>query len=62
MTDKPVFLQPKEVAQRWGISLRTLERWRWLNEGVPYVKIGGLVRYRLDDVKAYEDFQRQGNV
>lgn len=48
------FLNPKELAQRWKISPSTLERWRWLGAGPNFIKIGGLVRYRLDAVEAYE--------
>lgn len=49
-----VFLNQKELAQRWGLSPRTLERWRWLGEGPTYVKIVGHVVYRLEDIEAYE--------
>lgn len=49
------FLSQSELAKRWGISPRTLERWRWLGEGLRFVKIGGLVRYSLEDIMAYED-------
>ena len=43
-----------ELADRWNISERTLERWRWLGGGPAYLKIGGRVLYRLEDVKAHE--------
>lgn len=43
-----------DLADRWNISERTLERWRWLGEGPAYLKIGGRVVYRLEDVEAYE--------
>lgn len=46
-----------ELSRRWTISSRTLERWRWLNEGPAYLKIGGRVAYRLEDVEAYEAAQ-----
>ena len=46
-----------ELSRRWTISPRTLERWRWLNEGPAYLKIGGRVAYRLEDVEAYEAAQ-----
>ena len=42
------------LADRWNISERTLERWRWLGEGPAYLKIGGRVVYRLEDIEAYE--------
>jgi hypothetical protein len=47
-----------ELADRWRISPRTLERWRWLNQGPAYLKIGGRVVYRRDDIEAYEAQQR----
>jgi hypothetical protein len=43
-----------QLAKRWHISPRTLERWRWQNDGPSYVKIGGRVVYRMEDVEAYE--------
>ena len=43
------------LARRWNLSPRTLERWRWLNQGPRYLKIGGRVVYRLEDVEAFED-------
>jgi hypothetical protein len=43
-----------ELAKRWRISPRTLERWRWLAEGPRYLKIGGRVVYRIEDIEAYE--------
>lgn len=47
-------LNQVELAARWNISPRTLERWRWTGEGPAFVKIGGRVVYRLADVDAYE--------
>ncbi|MBS3979500.1 MAG: helix-turn-helix domain-containing protein [Rhodobacteraceae bacterium] len=42
------------LADRWNISHRTLERWRWTGEGPRFVKLGGRVVYRLEDVEAFE--------
>jgi hypothetical protein len=47
-----------ELSRRWRISPRTLERWRWLGRGPAYLKIGGRVAYRLEDVEAFETAQR----
>jgi hypothetical protein len=47
------------LARRWNISPRTLERWRWLGTGPRYLKIGGRVVYRLDDIEAFEIAQLQ---
>jgi hypothetical protein len=49
-----------ELARRWRISPRTLERWRWLNQGPAYLKIGGRVVYRLEDIEAFEAAQAHG--
>ena len=43
-----------DLAARWNISHRTLERWRWTGEGPRFVKLGGRVVYRLEDVEDYE--------
>lgn len=47
-------LDQDDLARRWRISPRTLERWRWLKTGPKYLKVGGRVLYRLEDVLAYE--------
>ena len=49
-----VCLSQIELAARWKISHRTLERWRWAQEGPRYLKLGGRVVYRLSDVEAFE--------
>lgn len=53
MTDK-TFINQKELSERWKISPRTLERWRWLGTGPDYHKISGRVIYRLDGIEAWE--------
>jgi len=51
--EKP-FLNQIDLSRRWGISPRTLERWRWLGEGPVFVKLGGRVAYRFEDIESYE--------
>lgn len=48
-----------ELAARWNISPRTLERWRWTGEGSTFIKLGGRVVYRLEDIEAHEELRRQ---
>jgi hypothetical protein len=43
-----------QLADRWQMSPRTLERWRWVGEGPRFLKLGGLVIYRLEYVEVYE--------
>jgi hypothetical protein len=52
------YLNQIDLARRWRISPRTLERWRWLNQGPAYLKIGGRVVYRVEDIEAYEAMRR----
>jgi predicted site-specific integrase-resolvase len=47
-------LNQRELAERWNISARSLERWRWIGEGPRFLKLGGRVVYRLEDIERYE--------
>jgi len=47
-------LNQVQLARRWSLSPRTLERWRWRARGPQYLKVGGRVVYRLADVEAFE--------
>jgi len=47
-------LTPKQLADRWQVSLRTLERMRAERRGPPWERIGYRVRYDLDTILAYE--------
>jgi hypothetical protein len=48
-------LSQLDLARRWAISPRTLERWRWTGEGPRYVKLVGRIVYRLEDIEAFEN-------
>ena len=50
-----------DLARRWSISPRTLERWRWLGQGPRYIKIGGRVVYRVEEVEAFETQQTRAS-
>jgi hypothetical protein len=47
-------LNQRELAERWNLSEATLERWRSMDIGPPYLKLHGRVLYRLADIEAYE--------
>ena len=47
-------LKREDLAARWHIAIRTLDNWRWRGEGPKYLKIGGRVCYREEDIEAYE--------
>lgn len=50
-----------ELANRRGISGRTLERWRWVGQGPLFLKFGGRVAYRIADIEAFEAKHLRGN-
>ncbi len=54
-------LNQAELADRWRLSSRTLERWRWRQQGPKYLKLGGRVAYRLEDIEAFEAAQLRGS-
>ena len=49
----------EDVALRWNISPRTLERWRRESRGPAYLKMGGRVVYRMADIEAFEAERRR---
>ena len=55
MTD--IHFSQRDLARRLGLSPRTLEGWRWRGTGPRFVKAGGRVLYRLEDVEAFEKTQ-----
>ena len=52
-------ISPDALAARWGLERSTLDKWRQLKKGPPYLKLGGRVAYRLADIEAYETKNRQ---
>lgn len=62
-------IQEYELAPDWALfsqetvaairdcSLATLERDRWIGIGVPFIKMGHLVRYRKSEIRAWLDQQ-----
>ena len=47
-------MNQRQLANRWGVSEATLERWRSEGIGPVFLKLQGRVMYRLEDVEAYE--------
>ena len=50
-------LNQRDLADRWRMSVRTLERWRLSRQGPPFLKLGGRVVYRIVDIEAFEAAQ-----
>ncbi len=47
-------LDEYELAMRWGLSVKTLRRWRQQSLGPIFCKLGARVTYLLCEVEAYE--------
>ena len=47
-------LSQQDLADRWRLSPRTLERWRWLKRGPAFLRLGGRIVYRLSDIETFE--------
>ncbi len=50
-----------ELAERWRISEAMLERWRTESAGPLFLKLGNQVRYRVQDVEAFEEVALRGS-
>ena len=48
-----IFLTEKEVAEQIKVSLASLRRWRLLQRGPRFIKVGALVRYRAEDLEQW---------
>ena len=47
-------LNQRQLADRWDLSEATLERWRSEGIGPVFLKLQGQVRYRIEDIEAFE--------
>ena len=46
-------LTPEQTAAILQVRPKTLARWRWEGSGLPFIKIGGLVRYAESDLHTF---------
>jgi hypothetical protein len=54
METKVRHLTQRELADRWNKSEATIERYRSDGVGPMYLKIGGKVMYRIEDIEQFE--------
>lgn len=57
-------LLPAEVAEMLRVSVHTLASWRRTDSAseLPWIEVGGQVRYRAQDVRAWLDKRTLGGV
>lgn len=51
---KRIALDEHELAARWGLSVKTLRRWRQEQLGPIFCKLGARVTYLISEVEAFE--------
>lgn len=49
-----VALDEHELAARWGLSVKTLRRWRQEHLGPVFCKLGSRVTYLIAEIEAFE--------
>jgi len=47
-------LRPPDLASRWGVSVKRLADDRSRGQGPAFLKVGGSIMYRLEDVETFE--------
>lgn len=54
-------LREEEVAVLLKVSKKTLQHWRVIGKGPPFIRMGGAIRYVLADVLEFIESNRRNN-
>ena len=58
-TSSPQFLNESSAAKYLGVSVKSLQRWRFERRGPAYSKVGGkMVRYSIEDLNQFFEQSR----
>lgn len=49
-----MFLSNEDLAERYNVPVATIRKWRHERTGPPGMRLGRHVRYRVEDVEAWE--------
>lgn len=55
------FLSEVQLAERWDVSVKLLQKWRWKGGGPAFTTLGTSVRYGMLDILAYEQDRRHAS-
>jgi hypothetical protein len=58
MTAMDIHLTEAELARRWRVSRRSLQRWRAEGSGPAFLRLNGRILYALDDIIGFEALAR----
>ena len=53
-----MFLKSKEVEEYYGLNAHTLANWRHQRVGPKYHKVGGAIRYKVEDLNEFMEMGR----
>ena len=56
----PSLMSDVELAAFFGVKVSTIRKWRILGTGPRWIKLGSLVRYKIDDALAFLDSRPSG--
>lgn len=48
------FLTSRELAERWRLTPKTLDKWRCAGKSPPYEKIGSRILYKISEIEEFE--------
>lgn len=52
--EKNVRLTESQLVDYWKVSRNTLRKWRSTGFGPLYIKVGGRILYRMEDIEIFE--------
>jgi hypothetical protein len=55
------FLNEVQLAERWGVSVKLLQKWRWKGGGPAFTTLGTSVRYGMLDILTHEQERRHAS-
>ena len=55
----PRLVSPKQLSEMIGVTTSCLSQWRYAKQGPPSFRLGGFVRYDVQEVVAWIEEQRQ---
>ncbi|MBM3758330.1 MAG: helix-turn-helix domain-containing protein [Acidobacteria bacterium] len=58
--ENALLVNERQVAASMNVSLATVRRWRANGQGPKFVRLGGSIRYALDDLRIFVEGLRSG--
>jgi hypothetical protein len=55
------YLNEHELAERFGMTVKWLQKMRLLGGGIPFYRFGRAVRYSIEDIEQYEAAARRNS-